>query len=493
MINKHTWTIVVGLIVIVSVLAGAWALTASVSDRKVSVEGGAVLSESPDSIDVRCLSPVVKLSAEGFTGEVTFTNCFPTSELSGFDGSVVRNGTVLSFQTTQQHGSLSLVTPDKSTFRFAVLGDSQGHNDILQEAIDQIEGCDFVIHCGDLTPSGMPGEYAAVESVLNSSKIPVLTTDGNHDVKNDGIGQYNARFGPTQFTFEYSGVTFAFVDSSDESINTTQINWMKGAFEDASRKVIVTHVPCYDPIDGNHTLDAASSDRIEEFSLQENVDAVLSGHVHAYSDLRINNTDFVITGGAGGSLSAGSFHYVIINVTAGPFAIKKVDIVRNVTTPTYLTLSGNGRTVNLTFEELLGMTQVEGNSSYDNLYGNPGGTGNYSGVEVSQLVDLVGGMTVGQVLRVTASDGYYQTFGYGNVFPNATWSGLQGKMILALGFDGLVTPTWQDGPRLAMLPQDGLYSNSDCQLTSYPGQGYNIYASAGARWVKNVDTISIEG
>jgi len=332
-----------------------------------------------------------------------------------------------------------------------------------------------------------------VGSVLNSSKTPVLTTDGNHDVKNNGVKQYNARFGPTQYSFEYGGVTFAFVDSSNQDINATQINWMRGVFADASRKVIVTHVPCYDPIDGNHTLDAASCDRIENFALQENVDAVLSGHVHTFNDLRINNTDFVITGGAGGSLSAGTYHYVIVNVTAGPFSINKVNIVWNQTAPTYITVFGNGRTVNLTLEDLLVLTQVEGYSSFENQYGNVGGKGNYSGVEISQLLALIGGITDGKILRITATDGYYETFGYGNVYPNATWLGLQGKMILALECNGLSIPTWQDGPRLAMLPQDGRYSNSDCQLTSYPNQGYSLNPSGGARWVRNVNSISVEG
>jgi hypothetical protein len=65
-------------------------------------------------------------------------------------------------------------------------------------------------------------------------------------------------------------------------------------------------------------------------------------------------------------------------------------------------------------------------------------------------------------------------------------------MIIALEMDSVVAPDWDEGPRVAMIPQDGLYSNSDCELTSYPGQGYSVYPSAGARWVKNVMTIVVE-
>ena len=482
--------LIVVAVVVISLVAAAYELGAW-NDRDVAeVEGGAILEETSNEMTIRCLSPTVTLRTNEFSGRVTFSNGFPTAVLEGFDGEVSRNSTAVSFDASSDQ-EYRLVAPQEAQFSFAVMGDSQGHNDILAQALNMTQGCDFIIHCGDLTPSGSDSELDLAAATLDEAGIPVFTTPGNHEVKNHGILGYEARFGPSEYSFDYGGVRFAFVDSSQLSINNDQISWLERTLEGVDRKVIVTHAPCYDAIEGNHTLDSASCERLENFALSDNVTAVFSGHVHAYSLLRVENTDFVITGGAGGSLTEGTYHWVRVNVTTEAFEYEKVDINRTATLPTALTIKGHGLTVNLTMDELEALHEIEGDSSYQNQFGNIAGNGHYAGVNVSTLLSYVGDMSDGDVLRVTATDGYYQDFGFGNVYPNSSWLDLQGPMILATSFDGAQVPGWQDGPRIAMLPSDGLYNNSDCGNTSYPGQGYDIYPSAGARWVKNVVMLEV--
>ena len=113
--------------------------------------------------------------------------------------------------------------------------------------------------------------------------------------------------------------------------------------------------------------------------------------------------------------------------------------------------------------------------------------------KLSTLLSLVGGMNESQMLRITSSDGFEQMFCYCNAYPNATWYSYQGDMILAFEYNGTVVPGWSDGMRLVMLPEDGAYSIDDCLATSAPDQGCNIYASAGARWVRYVSTIEVIG
>ena len=493
MTSRKVWAILITCVIVASATITAIGLEYWSTRDKVSVEGGIVLSETTDQLTIRCLSPEVSLKAEGFSGRITFSNCFAASQLEGHQGAVDRNGTVLSFDTLDDSGNYRLIAPAKTEFSFAVMGDSQGHNNILAKGLNMTDGCDFVIHCGDQTPSGRSEEFAAVESTLNSSGVPVLTTPGNHDVKTDSSSDYVSRFGPTRYAFDYGGLRFAFVDSSDLDISPEEISWLEKTFSGADRKVIVTHAPCYDPFEGNHTLDAASCERLEQFALDNHVTAVFSGHVHAYSVLRVDNTDFVITGGAGGSLTAGTYHWVRVNVTTSTLSYQKVDIEAGSTLPSLLTVKGHGMIRNLTMDDLASMQQIEGDSSFQNQFGNVGGAGHYKGVIVSSLLDLVGGISEGEVLKVTATDGYFQEFGYGNVNPNSTWLALQGPMILALEYNAIGLPDWTDGPRIVTLPADGLYNNSDCEQTSYPGQGYSIYPSAGARWVRNVATIEVEG
>ncbi len=459
--------------------------------REVKVHGGELLSRAGGGLVVRCLSPEVTLEATGQSGGITFTNCFPNSVLTGFEGTVQRNDTTLSF-VTSSGGTYRLKAQERQDFSFAVMGDSQGHNEVLAAALNKSTGCDFIIHCGDLTASGTRAEYAAVELALNESRIPVMTTRGNHDVKNEGAKEYEARFGPAQYWFDYGGVRFAVVDSSDLDISTAEIAWLNDALAGATRTVIVTHAPSFDPIEGNHTLDNASCVRLKEFAASHHVTAVLSGHIHAFNATLIGDTEFVITGGAGGSLTAGEHHIVRVNVTDSSLVPKELLIVQNFTVPTALKLVGKTGTTNLTMEDIIEMQKSEGDSSFQNQFGNVRGQGHYLGVAISALVDLVGGIQEGDILTVSATDGYSQTFGYGNVYPNTTWLDLQGIMIFAYEYNGTAAPAWADGPRLVMLPSDGYYSNSDCQLTSYPGQGFSIADSAGARWVRNVQTLTVE-
>jgi predicted phosphodiesterase len=491
MISKKVLALIVVLVAVVGTAAATYALAPWDDEKAVAVEGGTITSQSPNEVIIRCLSPELTLRTHDYAGNVTICNSFPGSALNGYGRSPDWNGTTVSFKSQMGDPEYRLIAPDKEQFSFAVMGDSQGHNDILADALNMTQGCDFVIHCGDLTPSGGAYEFSTLEDTLNSSNVPVFTTPGNHDAKNDGSAIYASRFGPSSYSFDYSGIRFAFVDSSDLNVTSDQISWLEKAFAGAERKIIVTHAPCFDPIEGNHTLDPASSERLQGFALRNDVTAIFSGHVHAYSLLKVNGTDFLITGGAGGSLTNGTYHWVRVNVTNEALSYEKVDIIRSSSMPTALTIKGHGTTANFTIEDLKTLQQNAGNSSYQNQLGYVGGAGNYAGVNVSSLLQYVGDIGEGEILRITATDGYYQDFGYGNVHPNSTWFALQGAMILALSFDGSETPDWQDGPRIAMLPSDGLYDNSDCNLTSYPGQGFSQYPSAGGRWVKNVSMIEV--
>ena len=488
--EKRTWMVIAVAASTVVILAG---LGLPMLRESVKAVGGDILSQTSDTLTVRCLGPEVALTLNGFEGEVTFTNCFPNSTLSGDYDTVTRDGSNISCTVQGPQTELRLTAQTHESFKFAVIGDSQGQNGILAEALDHVDGCEFVLHLGDMTPSGQPSEYDAFESTLRAVTIPVLTTPGNHDVKLDGAEEYTSRFGPMAYSFDYSGITFAFVDSSDGTIDEDEIDWLKETFTGAEVKVMVTHMPSYDPFGDNHTLDAASCERVQQFILDEDVDAVFTGHIHAYHFMQVEGADLLISGGAGGTLVDGVHHIVIVTVSETGFSYEKVDLGYVPPQSPYVQIIGkDGSSLNITYEELMLMNLMEGDSSYENLYGNIAGQGHYKGILVRDLLELVGGMTEGDLLTVTSSDGYAQEFGYLNAYPDTSWLGLQGEMVVSVELDGVLAPTWTEGPRIAMLPEDGLYSNSDCDLTSYEGQGYSVYESAGARWVKTTFTISVE-
>ena len=145
-------------------------------------------------------------------------------------------------------------------------------------------------------------------------------------------------------------------------------------------------------------------------------------------------------------------------------------------------------TFSLDFETVAGMSGLQRFSQYQNRFGNWGGTGTYFGVALADLVQLVGGMDENDVVRVNATDGYFQYYAYYNLYPNATIEAQQGTLVLAYVFNDTTPTSWVDGPMTAFLPTDGRFSNDDANVTTHPAW---FFGSAGARWVRNVASIEI--
>ncbi len=156
-----------------------------------------------------------------------------------------------------------------------------------------------------------------------------------------------------------------------------------------------------------------------------------------------------------------------------------------------LSLIGKLDAVNLTFNELTDLGSVAGVAKAQNRFGNWQGMGQYQGVRLSDLVDAMGGMEPGDALKVIADDRYSQEFTYYNVYPDADWLAYQGEFMVAYAFNGTEYGGWDDGLKLVCLPEDGEYSQQDCNWTSAVGQGYNLNPSASARWVRNVAELEV--
>ena len=480
-------------VIIIFIFSAIFSIGILSNESSIYIEGGSVLEQGSDVYSVRCLAPNIHLSIDGFKGSVLLSNCFQESYLYGYDGPFSRVGNTIEFNCTGDKEEYNLITEEKSAFKFAVIGDTQGMNGIFSSAIDLLQDYEFVIHCGDLVPSGSSDEYDAAMAVIDDLFVPFHITPGNHDVKFSGQTEFTKRFGPSMYSFSYSGITFAFVDSSDLNISEVELNWLKGVFDGASRKIIITHAPVYDPLETNHTLDAYSCQILKDFVIENDVTAIFTGHIHTFNITKLGQTDFIITGGGGATLyDNGTHHFVSVTVTDHNLQYDKIDIDSDSGSSALITLKGRHASLNLTIDELLQMTMISGYSSFENNFGNTAAYGHYSGVLVGDLIDLVGGMEDGDIVTISSIDMYSQEFGYLNIYPNDEWRSIQGDMILALECNGETVPEWFDGPRIAMLALDELYSNQDCEMTSYDGQGFSVYESAGARWVRNVLSITVE-
>jgi len=129
-------------------------------------------------------------------------------------------------------------------------------------------------------------------------------------------------------------------------------------------------------------------------------------------------------------------------------------------------VSGNARKISLQDMKELPVLTREG--SYQNQYGNWRDDGVYSGV---LLTDLIGEVDYSSI-EVVAEDGYRVTIERLRVLDSDY------PMILAFSLDSVDVPVWEDGFRIAVLPEDGSVSNEDYQADS-----------AGAYWVMCVSEL----
>jgi len=122
---------------------------------------------------------------------------------------------------------------------------------------------------------------------------------------------------------------------------------------------------------------------------------------------------------------------------------------------------GEEETVDLA--SLENMDFMENVSSYQNRFNNWKGLGTYGGVELRDLADLVGGMAEGDVMTVTASDGYAVNLSYEQVYAGTEFLAVQGQIILAFEFNGSLMAE-EDWPMIAVLAPDEAFNLAQALL-----------------------------
>jgi predicted phosphodiesterase len=387
-------------------------------------------------------------------------------------------------------------------YTFFAIGDTQGSEDLFNRMIEDANSQQpaFVIHLGDITSAGTEAQFSRFLNASQNLEVPLYTTPGNHDIKSSGLALYKDYFGEADYSFEFRSTLFVSVDSSQAGLSEAQYDWLEEELSGGQEhKVVFTHVPPNDPREGeDHAfLDAEDGQRFISLMEEKRVELSLNGHIHMFQKTLRNGTLFVTSGGGGANLyeepgKGGFYHYLKIHVSDSGMDIEHVHLSRTEPQSTSYILVRNGSSVlNLSLEELKDLGGVQGQSAFENQYGNWRCQGTYEGVLVRDLVKEVGGIDQDDEVCVRARDGYEQRYRYTNIYPNSTVLAIQGEMILAYGYEGQEVPLWEDGFRTVFLPPDTLYSNDDASMTTDADLASGEYVSAGGRWVKYVAEIEV--
>lgn len=99
----------------------------------------------------------------------------------------------------------------KTTFRFAMISDTQRWYDETKDAVNHINArsdIDFVIHGGDLSDFGLTKEFIWMRDILNKLKVPYVCLLGNHDCLGNGEDIFQEIFGDENFAFMAGNTRF---------------------------------------------------------------------------------------------------------------------------------------------------------------------------------------------------------------------------------------------------------------------------------------------
>lgn len=150
-------------------------------------------------------------------------------------------------------------TQNKSSLKFALIGDTQRHYDDTEDFVKSIntrDDIDFVIHGGDISDFGLPKEYMWIHDILSKLTMPYVAVIGNHDFLGTGRYTYSKIYGDINFHFTAAQIHFVCVNTNVlESKDTDtvpdfeyidkQVNFTNS--EDAAKStIVVMHSPPFD-------------------------------------------------------------------------------------------------------------------------------------------------------------------------------------------------------------------------------------------------------
>ena len=341
----------------------------------VKIQGGFIKGKIIDdnkveNLVLRSLSPILSLTVKGSLDvdksySIRIENINPVNikvKGSKIDKQQVVDPHTLQIVMNLNHGEDRTVefSPDtKAEYpEFVILGDNRNGYQTLSQIIDQINSINpiFVIDNGDLVFGGEPNKYRLFYETISKLRVPLYTTLGNHDIRENGRPTYTKLFGAPYYSFDYGDDHFIFLDSSrgwaeKRAIPEEQYIWLENNLKGASGKriFVFSHIPPTDPrsnIEKNsfpdepgiektgfferlmnkyseykskdHGFpDKQEAERFENLMTKYKVDTVFLSHIHSYYSYIKGNVRYIISGGAGAELLTADsyYHYLRVKVT----------------------------------------------------------------------------------------------------------------------------------------------------------------------------------
>lgn len=136
---------------------------------------------------------------------------------------------------------------EDTTFRFAVISDTQRWYDETEDAVKAINArgdVDFVIHCGDQSDFGATKEFMWMRDIMRHFTMPYVCILGNHDCLGTGEEAYNRIYGNKNFAFTVGNTRFICLNTNaleyDYSEPVPDFNFIKQELDSLTPNITKT-------------------------------------------------------------------------------------------------------------------------------------------------------------------------------------------------------------------------------------------------------------
>lgn len=130
-----------------------------------------------------------------------------------------------------------------------VFGDNKNSIGTFKNLIKKVnnEEALFAIDVGDLVYDGEKEKYRFFINQIKKFRIPLFTAIGNHEIRENGRGNYYDLFGLFYYSFAVGNSHFIILDDANEkNIDPWQMEWLKKELQKAQNykyRFVFMHVP----------------------------------------------------------------------------------------------------------------------------------------------------------------------------------------------------------------------------------------------------------